>query len=267
MSRFELGTARTIVRHTFAVLTIPAFSLLAAAAIVAPAAAQQAPLPEPQLVLGGEMLLIGYEADPAALRELLPPGLEPHPANMVVMNMYKVPDASATSGLGAYTLTYLAVAVSGHDGYVAGANDRPAGRYIAYYWNSSDAMRTYTRSSGFADSGPGTTTLAQQGGKVTTTLTVDGQPFIEASVDVSGDWSPRFGGQNNYFGSKGDGSARYAVRFPLPYVCQALKTENATISFQMPAGHPALKLKPKKVLWAARANCDIVYPQSVALRH
>jgi hypothetical protein len=261
MPQIELPVARRGLRRAIATL-----SVLAAATAMKPAAAQQSPLPEPQLVLGGEMLLIGYEADPVALRELLPAGLEPHPANMVILNMYKVPDASATSGLGAYTLTYLAVAVNGYDGYVVGSNDRPPGRYVAYYWNSSDAMRAYTRDSGFPDNGTGMTTMTQQVGKVVTTLTVDGKPFIEASAKVSGDWSPRFGGQNNYFGAKGEGSARHAVRFPLPYVCQALKTENTTVSFEMPASPPASKLKPKKVLWAARANCDIVYPQSVALR-
>jgi hypothetical protein len=41
---------------------------------------------------------------------------------------------------------------------------------------------------------------------------------------------------------------------------------NASVSFNVPADHPASKLKPKKVLWAARVNCDIVYPQGVAWR-
>lgn len=223
------------------------------------------PLPEPQLVMGGEMLLIGYEADAAAIKALLPPGLKPHPANMIVMNMYKVPDAAKTSGVGAYTLTYLAAAVDGWDGYVAGTEDHPPGRYVVYYWNSSEAMRSYTHAGGFPDSGPGATTLEERNGKVHTTLTLDGKPAIEATADISGDWSPRFGGHQNYFGAKGDGSARKPVRFPLPYVCQAVKTENAEVKFSLPADHPAAKLQPKKILWAARANCDIVYSQGVAL--
>jgi hypothetical protein len=52
--------------------------------------------------------------------------------------------------------------------------------------------------------------------------------------------------------------------FPVPWVCSAMETSNPSVTFSMPAGHPAARLKPTKVVWAARMNCDITYPQAVA---
>jgi len=232
------------------------------AAIALAAHAEPIP-PEPQMFLDGSMLMVGYEADPAALRELLPKGLEVHPSNMVILNQYIVPDAAKTSGLGAYTLTYLAIQVKGHDGYMAGSPDPVPGRYMAYYWNSSEAMRAYTRRGGFPDSGAGLTYVERDGLKLSTGLAVDGQNFIEVRAEVGGDWSPPFGGQNNYFGQRGG----VPVKFPLPYVCKAMKTDNTTVSFSMPTSHPAAKLNPRKLIWAAHLNCDIVYPQGILLKN
>lgn len=219
-------------------------------------------VPEPQLVKDAWILLVGYEADGAALRELLPPGLEADPGNMVVMDMYTVPDGSETSGIGPYTLTYLAVQLKGQDGYVAGAPNGTPGRYIAYYWNSSDSMRAYTRRGGFPDNPGGSTTLLKEPGKVATKLTVNGQTFIEATAQVSGDLQAPSAGHINFFGAKNG----QAVRFPLPYICNALKTENPTVNFKIPSNHPAAKLKPKKIVWALHAKCSIVYPQAVAFK-
>ncbi len=218
--------------------------------------------PEPQLVKDAWMLLIGYEADPAAIRELLPPGLEPADSNSVVMNLYTVLEDSQTSGLGPYTLTYLSIELKGHDGYVVGAADAIPGRYVAYYWNSSDLMRAYTRRAGFPDHAGGYTTLLREPGKVTARLTVNGRPFIEADAQASGSLQAAYSGQVSYLGRK-DGKV---VKFPLPYSCESIKTDNATVNFQMPASHPASKLKPKKILWVANEKCTIVYPQGVAVR-
>jgi hypothetical protein len=219
-------------------------------------------LPAPQLVQGGQMLLVGYEADPSAVRALLPRNLEPL-GNMVLMNMYTVPDGARTSGLGAYTLTYLTILVKGHDGYAVGSKDGLPGRYMAFYWNSSPSMREFTRAGGFPDDPGGVTQLQDSPNRVTTLLSVDGKPFIEASADLAGQWSPPSGGQSNYLA---DRNGKPLALFPVPWVCSGKETSNPSVTFSMPSGHPAARLKPTKVLWAARMNCDITYPQSVALK-
>jgi hypothetical protein len=218
--------------------------------------------PEPQLIQDAWMLLIGYEADAAAVRELLPRGLEPADSNSVVMNLYTVLDDSQTTGLGPYTLTYLSIEVKNQDGYAVGSPDGIPGRYVVYYWNSSDHMRAYTRRGGWPDDAGGYTIMNREPGKVTTRLTVNGRPFIDASAKVSGNLLPAMSGHSSYLGRK-DGQV---VRFPLPFSCQPLKTEDVTVNFQIPASHPASKLKPKKVLWGMNAKCTIVYPQGVAVR-
>ena len=72
-------------------------------------AGSEGDMPAPQLVRDAWMFIAAYKADPKALKELLPPGLEPNPEGQVVINMYTVPDPNQTSGFGAYTLTYLTV--------------------------------------------------------------------------------------------------------------------------------------------------------------
>lgn len=247
-------------------VTASCCSMLCALAVTAsiasvPFANAESLLPMPQLVQDGQMLLVGFEADPQAVRDLLPKGLEPLPNHMVLMNMYTVPDGARTSGLGAYTLTYLTILVRGHDGYIAGSPDPLPGRYLAYYWNSSESMRKVTRANGFPDQPGGMTAIEQADGKARFTLTVDGRPFIQATADVSGEPSPPAGGQTNYFSKTDKG----VMQYPIPWVCRGLKTENPAVTFSMSPQDPVAKLKPKKVVFAMRMNCDIVYPQSVAL--
>ena len=102
--------------------------------------AEDGVLPPPQLVTNAWMLIVGYEADPEAIKAVLPQGLEPHPNNRVVLNMYTVPQADQTSGLGAYTLTYVTVEVAGQDSYTMGQPTGFPGRYFAYYFKTAPPL-------------------------------------------------------------------------------------------------------------------------------
>ena len=148
--------------------------------------------PAPQLVTDAWMFIIGFEADPAAIKAVLPPGLEPHPNNMVVMNMYTVPDPSQTSGFGAYTLTYLTVQVKDQDSYTMGSTTGEPGRYWIGYFNSSELIRKFTREVGIPAE-PGMTTITNNNGKLKAILDVNGKPFIEATADVGSDLQPEIG--------------------------------------------------------------------------
>lgn len=53
-------------------------------------------LPGPQLVTNAWMFMAGFKADPEALKSMLPEGLEAHPDNHVIINMYTVPDGKET---------------------------------------------------------------------------------------------------------------------------------------------------------------------------
>lgn len=217
-------------------------------------------LPPPQLVTNAWMLIIGYEADPEAIKAVLPEGLEPHPNNRVVLNMYTVPEADQTSGLGAYTLTYVTIEVAGQDSYTMGQPTGFPGRYFAYYFNSSPVMRTFTKATGIpAEAGFTTTTVKD--GKLRAELQVDGVTFIESTADVGSDFVGVLGGHLNYFGLLDAQGMQQVVKYPIPWIGYPVSTENASVNFTMPKDHPLYKLRPKKVDWAVWVRGSFVYPQ------
>jgi acetoacetate decarboxylase len=222
--------------------------------------AEDGVLPPPQLVTNAWMLIVGYEADPEAIKAVLPDGLEPNPNNRVVLNMYTVPEADQTSGFGAYTLTYITVEVAGQDSYTMGQPTGFPGRYFAYYFNSSPVMRTFTKAAGIpAEVGFTTTTVKD--GKLTANLQVDGTAFIESTADVGSDFVGVLGGHLNYFGLLEAQGMQQVVKYPIPWIGYPVKTENAAVNFTMPEDHPLYKLKPKKVDWAVWIRGSFVYPQ------
>lgn len=225
-------------------------------------------LPAPQLVTDAWMLYIGFEADPEAVKALLPPGLEPN-NNNVVMNMYTVPDPSQTSGFGAYTLTYVTVELKGHEGYTMGQPAGYAGRYFVFYFNSSELMRDFTKKVGIPAE-EGMTKQTKENGKLTSVLEVGGKPFIVATADVGDELQSVVGGHLNYFGLRKiqkDGSeVSQVMKYPIPFVSKVVKTENPTLAFKMPTDHPLYRLKPIKVQWASYMRGSFVYPQPEVLK-
>jgi len=234
-------------------------------------AAHSEDLPAPQLVTDAWMLIIGFEADPEALKAILPPGLELNPSNMVVMNMYTVPDASQTSGFGAYTLTYLTVQLKDQDSYIMGSETGEPGRYFAFYFNSSQLMRDFTTKVGIPAQ-EGMTKQTKEDGKLTSVLEVGGKPFILATADVGEELQPAAGGHLNYFGlkkSETDGKEiNQIMKYPIPFVVRTVKTENTKVEFteNIPADHPLNRIKPKKIVWGSYMKGSFVYPQAVVLK-
>lgn len=240
-------------------------------AFVGPRYSSAEDLPAPQLVTDAWMLIIGFEADPEALKAILPPGLEPNPSHLVVMNMYTIPEASQTSGFGAYTLTYLTVQLKDQDSYIMGSSTGEPGRYFVFYFNSSELMRDFTKKIGIPGE-EGMTKHTKENGKLTSVLEVGGKPFIVATVDVGNELQPPAGGHLNYFGLKKaeiDGKEMTQImKYPIPFLVRTVKTENAIVDFtdNVPDGHPLRSLKPKKVVWASYMNGSFVYPQAQVLK-
>lgn len=240
----------------FLLMAVSVFTVLPSSG----ARAEQGTLPAPQLVTNAWLYIVGYEADPEALKEILPKGLKPHPNNRVVLNMYTVPDGSDTSGFGPYTLTYVTIEVDGHDSYTKDAPNGFPGRYFAYYFNSSPLMREFTKAAGIPAQDGFTTTVVKDG-KLTATLKVDGKPFIVSTADVGSEFEGVIGGHLNYFGLLDTGQSQEVVKYPIPWIGYPVKTENPTVTFEMPEDNPLYKLKPKKIDWAVRVKASFVYPQ------
>lgn len=208
------------------------------------------------------MLIVGYQADPEALAEVLPPGLTPHPNNLVQMNMYEV-TAEQTSGFGAFSITYLTVEVEGHDSAAAeGAMSIP-GRYFAYYWNSSPRVLAYAREVAGIPAMHGVRRGEIEGKTLTSTLQVDGRDVITARASVTENPAGTLGGHLNYYAHRqiprpegGRAAISELIELPLPFVADAYEAAVEDIGFDFPEGHPAQRLAPvsplsvPSVLWA-----------------
>jgi acetoacetate decarboxylase len=218
--------------------------------------------PAPQLIRGARMLIVGYQADPEALAEVLPPGLTPHSNNLVQMNMYEV-TAEQTSGFGAFSLTYLTVEVEGHDSLAAeGAMPIP-GRFFAYYWNSSARVIAYAREGAGIPAQYGTRRSTVEAGVLTSVLTVDGADVVTARATVTDNPLGTLGGHLNYYAHRqiprpegGRAALSELIELPLPFVADLYEATVDDVAFDFPEGHPAARLAPvtplstPSVMWA-----------------
>ena len=195
----------------------------------------------PQLITDARMLyLVWKPADPDAAAALVPDGLTPVDGSLCYMNQYVVDDESQISSagepnsFGAYSLTYLGLDLAGLD-TEAGV---PA-RWWTHYMNSSVAMNRYAAAHGVPVS-EGRTDLDLEGGTLTATTVVDGNPIIRTVCDVVVGDPARGTGQLRYI-TRVDGemvSGRY------PFVADfAAEFEVVSLEF-LDSGHPTWDLRP-----------------------
>lgn len=207
--------------------------------------------PTPQLIKDAWMLIVGYRADPAALAAVLPPGLRPHDNGLVQMNMYTVPDPAQTSGFGAFSLTYLTVEVADHDSLASEGTMAIPGRYFAYYWNSSDRVRTYARETAGIPAMSGVRSWTRDGSRLVSTLTVDDRPVIQATATTEDRPQGTLGGHLNYYARRqlpspegGVVALDELIELPLPFVAELHEASIDGVEFSFPDGHPAAALAP-----------------------
>ncbi len=226
--------------------------------------------PAPQLIKNARMIIIGYQADPDALAAVLPPGLTPHPNNMIQMNMYTLP-ADQSSGLGDFSLTYLTVEVAGHDSFAADGAVAIPGRFFAYYWNSSPRMLTYVRESAGIPAMYGARRGDIHDGILTSVLTVEGRDVITARASVTDTPAGALGGHLNYFAHRqiprpegGQAALSELIELPLPFVLDMYEATVQDITFDFPEGHPAAALAPVQPLQiGALLYADVTFTYSM----
>lgn len=196
------------------------------------------------------MLIVGYQADPEALAEVLPPGLTPHSNGLVQMNMYEV-TAEQTSGFGAFSLTYLTVEIEGHDSLAADGTFPIPGRFFAYYWNSSPRVLAYAREAAGIPAMHGVRSGQISDNTLTSTLQVDGRDAIIARASVTDRAAGTLGGHLNYYTHRqipraegGRAAISELVELPLPFVVDLYEASVDDIVFDFPEGHPAQRLRP-----------------------
>ena len=226
--------------------------------------------PTPQLIKDARMLIIGYRAETKAIQEVLPSGLEAHPNGLVQMNMYEV-RADQTSGLGAFSLTYLAVEVANHDSDAAEGTIPIPGRYFAYYWNSSARVCAYVRESMGMRAMPGERRTESRDDKLQSILNVEGRDVIRVTASTSEEPAGILGGHLNYFShrefAKPEGGSPLVselLEFPLPFVADLYGAQIEDIAFDFPDGHPAARLAPIAPLETpAVMHADVTFTYSM----
>ncbi|MFF5173075.1 hypothetical protein ACFY3U_10610 [Micromonospora sp. NPDC000089] len=215
---------------------------------------------DPQIVVDSRTLHFSWlPADPDAAAALVPPGLRPRPDGQVFMNQYVVEDDAQTSGFGAYSLTYLGVALAGVD---APDGVTPGG-WWTHYVASSPTVRAYAEARG-APVVAGRTTIASRGDELVAETEADGVPLIRARARVGQTGQRVSAGHRRYF-TRRDGQLYSSL---YPFVAEPVTPfEIESVEFLQP-GHPCYALRPENPLLIAwgfySPRTSFAYPGGLA---
>ncbi|MEH0936990.1 hypothetical protein [Micromonospora psammae] len=198
---------------------------------------------DPHIVVDSRTLHFSWlPADPDAVAALVPAGLRARPDRQVFMNQYVVDDDTQSSGFGAYSLTYLGVALTGAD---APDGVTPGG-WWTHYVTSSPRVRAYATARG-APAVLGRTTIDVHGDLLVAETEADGVPLIRARVRIGDTGRTVRTGHNRYFTLR-DGQLFSAV---YPFVAEPVTPfEIESLEFLEP-GHPTYALRPENPLMIA----------------
>jgi hypothetical protein len=193
----------------------------------------------PYLVVHSRMLYLRWlPADPDGVAALLPPGLRARADCEVFLNQYVVDDETQSSGMGAYSLTYLGVSLAGLD-----APDGTPGGWWTHYLCSSPRARAYAAARG-APVAAGRTWLTHRRGTLVTQTEVGGAPLIRTQVRVGDTGSVACGGHHRYLTMR-DGRL---VSGLYPYLAEPVTPfEVESVDF-LDREHPVWPLRPANPL-------------------
>ena len=235
--------------------------------------------PAPQLLKNAKMLIVGYEADTEVLERILPPGLSPHPNNLIQMNMYRVPSPEQTSHLDPYTLTYLTVEIADHDSTAISSaqGSMPVpGRFWVGYWTDSPQMQRYTREGGGIPSLSGSCEWEQGDGNLVSTLSVDGETVIEAEASVGDQQIDTLTGHLHYYSHRqipdptgSQAQISELIEFPIPFVSELYEAEVDSIEFDFPEDSRFQQFAPTEPLATPsvlHGTVTFTYPQGRRIR-
>ncbi|MCW3842815.1 hypothetical protein ONA70_22195 [Micromonospora yasonensis] len=194
----------------------------------------------PQLVVNAPTLMFSWlPADPDAVAALVPAGLRARPDRQVFLCQYVVDDECQTSGVGAYSLTFLAVSLQDMD---PPDGDIPGG-WWTHYLASSHRIRTYVAARG-APAAAGETLVQVRGGRLSTETRVDGRPLIRVAARVGYTGTEAHNGHHRYVTARED----ELVVTDFPYVAEPVSPfEIESVEFLDPE-HPVYPLRPANPL-------------------
>ena len=211
----------------------------------------------PYQYTGDVVLMIVYEAEETAVREVLPRELEPLPGNVVAMCFFLCPDVT---GMGAHNFTMPCIPVRYGD---------YAGQFVPYLYTSTDASLACYREIQGWPAVLGETEIVEENGKVRARVVRNGREIINATAQVGGEIIasldflpvilykeiPSFDGQSC--------DAAYFVASTSRLTNLNFKAGSGELSFPDPEDDPIARLAPVKITSALYGTLDDFYPESI----
>jgi len=211
----------------------------------------------PYQYTGDVVLMIVYETEEAAVREVLPRELEPMPDNNVAMCFFLCPDVT---GIGPHNFTMPCIPVRYGD---------YTGQFVPYLYTSTDASLACYREGQGWPAVLGQTEIIEMHGHVTGRVVRNGRELMRAEATVGGDLIealdflpiilykeiPSIDGQSC--------DAAYFLTSTSLLTNLSFKSGAGDLTFTNPEDDPIARLKPLKINNALFGTMDDFYPESI----
>jgi acetoacetate decarboxylase len=203
------------------------------------------------------VLMIVYEAEEAAIREVLPRELEPLPGNTVAMCFFLCPDVT---GIGPHNFTMPCIPVRYGD---------YTGQFVPYLYTSTDASLACYREGQGWPAVLGQTEIMKEGGHIRGRVVCNGREIILAEAKVGGqvitslDFLPIIL-YKEIPSIDGQGcDAAYFLTSTSLLTNLHFRSGDGELRFTDPGDDPVARLKPMKVSSALYGTMDDLYPESI----
>ncbi len=215
--------------------------------------------PPPYQYTDDVVLMVVYEADEKAVREVLPRELTPMPGNTVAMCFFLCPDVT---GMGAHAFTMPCIPVR-HGAYV--------GQFVPYLYTSTDASLACYREGQGWPAVLGHTEITEARGVVRARCVRNGREVIRGTAKVGGeritalDFLPiiLYKEIPSIDGRTCD--AAYFVTSTSKFTHLDFRAGTGEVSFPDPGDDPVARLTPRKVTAALYGTMDDLYPETIRI--
>lgn len=203
------------------------------------------------------VLVISYEAEEAAIREVLPRELEPLPGNTIAMCFFLCPEVT---GIGAHNFTMPCIPVRFGD---------YTGQFVPYLYTSTDASLACYREGQGWPAVLGQTEITEAKGRVRARVTRGGREIMRASATVGGetimtlDFLPiiLYKEIPSIDGRVCDDA--YFLTSTSLLTNLNFKAGTGTLEFADAGDDPIARLKPVRITGGLYGTMDDLYPESI----
>lgn len=203
------------------------------------------------------VLMIVYEAEEAAIREVLPRELEPLAGNVVAMCFFLCPDVT---GMGPHNFTMPCIPVRYGD---------YTGQFVPYLYTSTDASLACYREGQGWPAVLGQTEITEEGGECRARVTRNGREIIRATAQVGGDAITSLDflpiilyKEIPSIDGKSCDDAYFLTSTSL-LTNLNFRAGTGEISFPDAADDPIARFKPLKISSALYGTLDDLYPETI----